>query len=80
MDNGAANSHKLIEDVSVSHELVSNLGGIRNAVPLVEGDWVAMNETLRPPSVPNIRDPTVEGVGHHRGFCQRVESMMTLVK
>ena len=55
-----ANLYKLIDDASVSHEVITGKRG--NAVLLAEDDWNAINETLYLLSVPGMRESIIEGM------------------
>ena len=57
-----ANLYKLIDDATVSHELVVITGKRGNAVLFAEDDWNAINETLHFLSVPDMRESILEGM------------------
>ena len=54
--------YKLIDDTSVSHELVVITGKRGNVVLLAEDDWNTINEPLHLSSDPGMRESILEGM------------------
>jgi len=54
--------HRLLDEVSQSHEPVEITGKRGNAALVSEDDWRAVQETLHLLSIPGMRESIVEGM------------------